>query len=689
MKMEVNNGEQCTHCRIDSTPLSTLIGCLPPKTILQERYIIDKVLGRSGFEVTYLAFDKEEECRVVLKEYFPDTLVFRQPGELQVSVYSDDTQAKKFRIGAEKFYTEAQAIAQFQGHPVIVGVKHCFYENQTAYCVMEYLEGINLKRYMEQEKTLSLDSMLKLFLPVLDTLVLLHFANILHRDISPDNIFILNDGTVKLSGFGSAHQIVSEQTGGLAVILKAGYSPIEQYQSQGKQGPWTDIYALAATMYYCLTGTVPMASIDRVEEDSLKKISELCPELGQEADAVFAKALAVRGVNRYQSVIQFRDDLLALNSGETITPAMIETQAVSKKKNKKLLLVLIIVVLICGTGIIFVIRNRAGNIPEVNQTFEELPGLTNTPTPGPTDTPTPEPTDTPTPEPTSTPTPEPTSTPTPEPTSTPTPEPTSTPMPEPTSTPTPEPTGTPTPEPTSTPTPEPTNTPIPKPTNTPMPTPNAAGNLLPKKDGTNPLLHFYSGYVEETEVIWEGKGWGHTPKKYVGVCYKYADGSVIDIPEGMLEIGEGYIRFRDEFLVTLEPSVYEMIITVSDFPHNAKLSDTTSVVLEVHDKDVIPERTEQPVPRAKYVPASTRHYGVSTHVSNWAMVRFTGAMVSSDGGATYEKLDETQYKIEADGRVMSIDKRYLGKFEGVEEFIIVYTFDDGSAGTMALYFYYW
>ena len=186
--------ELCPHCGKQSTVADTPAGCLPPKTILGDRYVIGKVLGRGGFGVTYLAFDMMEERRVAIKEYLPDSLAFRQPGDTQVHTYTNDGQEEDFRTGSEKFYTEAQTMARFNGHPNIVNVQRFFYENQTAYYVMEYLEGIDLKKYVENHgKKLSLEETLKLMLPVMDAMMLVHSMNILHRDISPDNIYILND----------------------------------------------------------------------------------------------------------------------------------------------------------------------------------------------------------------------------------------------------------------------------------------------------------------------------------------------------------------------------------------------------------------------------------------------------------------------------------------------------------------
>lgn len=619
--------EKCACCTEDEAALNTPVGCLAPGTILQERYIIGKVLGRGGFGITYLALDTEEGCRVTVKEYFPDTLVYRQQGETRVSTYTDYEQAESFRVGLEKFYAEAQTMARFNGHPNVVNVKRFFYDNETAYYVMEYLEGINLKKYVASHgEKLSFEQVMKLLFPVMDALITVHEQNILHRDISPDNIFILKDGTVKLLDFGSARQVLSEQSKSLSVILKVGYTPIEQYQSHGKQGAWTDVYALAATMYYCLTGIVPVASMDRVEEDSLKKISQLCPELDAGADEVFAKALALRSANRFQSVGEFRDALMKLDKKSENVPG-------AKCGGKKQVLRSVIVIaLLCLAGSVFVVIKLSSEKKSAGSHIISV---------------TPEPTDV------------------------------AIPTLEPTSTPTPEPTSTPTPEPTSTPTPEPTM--APQETLTPTPTPPPE---YPRAE-----LHFYRGYIEETEVIWQGKGWGPSPTGWKGTCYNYADGSSVDIPDDMIEVGDGYIWLKDGFLETLVPSVYKITLKVSGLVGG--ITDTTSVVLEVHAEDVVPESGDgRRIMNSKYIPASTKHYGVTTFVNNQSMERFTGAWVTIDGGVTFDMLDETNYKIVADGRVMMIDKRYFGKHDGVEDFTILYFFDDGTCEYLQLYFYY-
>lgn len=300
----------CTACRAGQAAFEES-GCLETGTILMGRYLVGRVLGRGGFGVTYLAYDLKEKKRVAVKEYLPDTLAYRMPGNTKVFTYSGARQ-EDFRLGSEKFYEEAQTIARFSGHPNIIHVYDFFYENDTAYFSMEYMEGGDLRQYVERQGgRLEPAAAVELLLPVLDALILIHSVNVLHRDISPDNIYITEKGVAKLLDFGSARQVLSEQSKSLSVILKPGFAPVEQYQSHGKQGPWTDVYAYAATLYYCLTGRVPTGAMDRVEQDELQPASSYNPDVSQRLERVLQKALAVRAVRRYQSAVEFRTELSA------------------------------------------------------------------------------------------------------------------------------------------------------------------------------------------------------------------------------------------------------------------------------------------------------------------------------------------------------------------------------------------
>lgn len=297
----------CPACGyIDSTEAPFPIA-LPVGTVLLGKYSIGKVLGKGGFGITYLAYDMHNSRTVAIKEYLPDTLIHRNTGDTLVSTYSGD-KGEAFQTGAEKFYEEAKTIARFNGHPNIIHVSEFFYENNTAYFVMEYIRGVDLKTYIaDRGGRLSEAATLRLFFPLLDALEAVHGVGVLHRDISPDNIFITEDGTVKLLDFGSARQVLGEQSKSLSVVLKPGFAPVEQYQTRGKQGPWTDLYALAATAYYCLTGKVPESAMDRVEEDTLLPPSKAGAEVSPELEAVLMTALSVRAVGRYQTVEELKE----------------------------------------------------------------------------------------------------------------------------------------------------------------------------------------------------------------------------------------------------------------------------------------------------------------------------------------------------------------------------------------------
>lgn len=206
---------------------------------------------QGGFGITYLGFDLKLDARIAVKEYYPIGLALRNPGSTMVTV-SNAEQGESFKTGAEKFYNEAKMVAKFNGNPNIVSVHDFFYENDTVYFVMGYLQGQTLKSYMKK-KTVTEGQAVNIFQQISNALLASHGMNILHRDISPDNIMLCDDGSIRLLDFGAARQVMAEQSQSLSVILKQGFAPLEQYQQKGKQGAWTDIYALGATIYNALT----------------------------------------------------------------------------------------------------------------------------------------------------------------------------------------------------------------------------------------------------------------------------------------------------------------------------------------------------------------------------------------------------------------------------------------------------
>jgi parallel beta-helix repeat protein len=248
---------------------------LPPGTVLHEKYLLGRALSQGGFGITYLAWDVILELKLAVKEFFPMGLVARSAGSTHVETYTGE-QGEQFNFGLERFLREAKTLARFEDHPNIVTVRDFFKDNNTAYMVMNHIEGLTLESYPKKSgEKIAFPAMLEIMMPVMDALQEVHRMGVMHRDISPDNIFIDNKGRVVLIDFGAARQEIKEKSKSLSVILKAGYAPEEQYRSKGKQSPWTDVYAVAATMYRAITGITPPESMDRLVEDAILYPSEI------------------------------------------------------------------------------------------------------------------------------------------------------------------------------------------------------------------------------------------------------------------------------------------------------------------------------------------------------------------------------------------------------------------------------
>jgi len=222
----------------------------------------------------------------------------------------------------ESFLREAKTLARFEHHPNIVTVRDFFKENKTAYMVMSFIKGATLLEHLKNSgDKIPVEQAVQIIMPVLDALKEVHRAGIMHRDISPDNIFIDSKGRVVLIDFGAARQEMREKSKSLSVILKAGYAPEEQYSSKGKQGPWTDVYAVGATLYRVITGEIPPEAMDRLAEDDLMTPSELGVEIDPGLERALLKALAVKAEERFQTVEEFQRKLVAASdkglSGET------------------------------------------------------------------------------------------------------------------------------------------------------------------------------------------------------------------------------------------------------------------------------------------------------------------------------------------------------------------------------------
>ncbi|MGN7614330.1 serine/threonine protein kinase [Magnetococcales bacterium HHB-1] len=244
----------------DTPPFTTEQLPLPPGTLLQE-YHVDQILGQGGFGITYRACDTLLERDVAIKEYMPQSLGARRNHRL--TVMQTPGQEDLFQWGMQRFFDEAKILAKLK-HFNIVRINRLFKAYGTAYFVMDFEKGDDFSAYLRHQKEqISEDQLLSLTLAILDGLAAVHDQGFLHRDIKPANIFIRQDGVPLLIDFGSTRQVLEEKNS-LTTVLTHGYSPLEQYTAKNsKQGPWSDIYALGATLYKAITGRAPVKSIDR------------------------------------------------------------------------------------------------------------------------------------------------------------------------------------------------------------------------------------------------------------------------------------------------------------------------------------------------------------------------------------------------------------------------------------------
>ena len=305
-----NTSNVCPYCGYLENTKPKILYHLFPGTILNNRYVIGIVLGSGGFGVTYKAWDSWLDIVVAIKEYYPTTFVQRVPGTKEVIIY-DGSKRKEFQDSLERFMEEAQNTAKFD-NPSIVHVDNYFEENNTAYIVMEFLEGISLKDYLRTNGgKISISDLDTIFLPVMDALRAIHEKGIIHRDISPDNIFLCEHGVVKVIDFGAARFSDNEKEKTRSVILKPGYAPPEQYQSRSIQGPWTDIYALSATIYRAVTGQDPEESVNRFSEEFVKKKDllvepkVLVPDIPENLNNTIIRGMAIEPSLRFKSVDEF------------------------------------------------------------------------------------------------------------------------------------------------------------------------------------------------------------------------------------------------------------------------------------------------------------------------------------------------------------------------------------------------
>jgi len=301
----------CKYCGFDNATCANDAHQLESGSILAGSYIIGRALGQGGFGITYVGWDLNLEIKVAIKEYYPEGCVTRDTHtHVSVLTYAGAKEAF-FQKGKERFVGEARALAKFSGDSGVVGVRAFFYENGTAYIVMDFVDGETLKAYASRVGgKMPTEQVLSLFQPLIRSIARVHESGLLHRDISPDNIMLKPDGTLALLDFGAARQISITGEHSNTINVKHGFAPEEQYRTRGEQGPWTDVYALCATIYRLTTGVTPTEALDRMaNQESLALPSALGADFSYTQECALMHGLALRAIERTQSMQELAAEL--------------------------------------------------------------------------------------------------------------------------------------------------------------------------------------------------------------------------------------------------------------------------------------------------------------------------------------------------------------------------------------------
>ena len=316
----------CPECGRPYGSVNTESFALKPGTILDGKYLVGEMLGQGGFGITYIGFDLLLEQKVAIKEYFPMSTGMVSRENRSMVVWSTAMMGKTgTQKGFDSFLKEARKMAKLGGIPGVVGVKSVFIQNETAYIVMDFIEGETLLKKLQREGPMPFDTCLSLLTPIIQALAEVHEHGIIHRDISPDNIMVRPDGRLILLDLGAAKDLdIQGKDGNVQssqMVAKQGFSPIEQYQRNASIGPWTDVYAMAATIYYCCTGILPPTAVDRIVDDTLT-----CqPLLTKEQFDVLAYCMSIRAENRPKNMTALLQMAVRPQGGQAEPPRAVPT----------------------------------------------------------------------------------------------------------------------------------------------------------------------------------------------------------------------------------------------------------------------------------------------------------------------------------------------------------------------------
>lgn len=309
--MEPSQENPCSRCGFDSRRPSGMEYALPLNTILAGKYVVGRVLGQGGFGITYIGWDLALERKVAIKEYYPSGQVSRTQGTRNLTWYTTEQASVARKSGMEMFLKEARKMVKVDNIPGVVRVLELFQENGTAYIVMEFVEGETLKTRLQKTGPLSWSQTKAIFEPVVHAMSKVHRAGLVHRDLSPDNLMLTADGSVKILDLGAAKDLNVNSGASSMQVAKSGFSPLEQYIQRGNSGPWTDVYAIAATIYYTLTGKLPPNAVDRLDHDTLSWSEPSLTALPPAALAALEHAMEVQISDRIQTMDELEQRLFS------------------------------------------------------------------------------------------------------------------------------------------------------------------------------------------------------------------------------------------------------------------------------------------------------------------------------------------------------------------------------------------
>ena len=353
----------CEHCGFDERT-GNLSHQLPPGTLLQNQYLVGRVLGQGGFGITYMGWDQHLSIPVAIKEYYPTGIVQRHTQiSTQVQTIKENT-LEFFARHKDRFLKEARTLAQLANIPEIVQVRSFFAANDTVYIVMEYIQGITLKQHLKAlGRPMTEEEALDIMEPLLKALQKVHDQGLIHRDISPDNIMIPTEGGIKLIDFGTVRYMddsgISQAT---ESVLKPGFSPMEQYNTRGNLGTWTDVYAVSATFHYLLTGKVPPEVLQRLEVSEQLTALYDQPGLSDNLIDALEMGMKARPADRIQTIRELYDLLYVRKTAPTPAPAPKSTS--SKKKIISLIAALFLISALAGSILL---------LPDTKEVAETVP----------------------------------------------------------------------------------------------------------------------------------------------------------------------------------------------------------------------------------------------------------------------------------------------------------------------------